>query len=342
VENFAAADNLNGADVRKVDLRQSIESRLGAGHKTATEKTLRNVGPSITYKLRDAAGQAIEYHNYMLPMELDGARVYLLGLRETPSEPFRYLRIPADAQDSLDDFVRLRAALADPAMRELAVRRYALSAVEDGRPELSQALEVSAARALGLFAGAETVDVSPAVANGNGPRAPVRGGLQAVSAFLESNVPEAERERASDVLVRILNGTLFELMLISRERDGLPPLERNDATQRFMTSSVISLSDTFFYPAPMTFQLKDFEHIQASVFQVARAPGQNIVYLGCLLLIVGIFAMLYVRERRLWVWLAPASGAGAQAHMALSSNRKTMESDQEFDVLKSQLLKVNP
>ena len=43
------------------------------------------------------------------------------------------------------------------------------------------------------------------------PARPVVGGLQAVSSFLEANVPEAERERASDVLVRILNGTLFEL-----------------------------------------------------------------------------------------------------------------------------------
>ena len=173
-------------------------------------------------------------------------------------------------------------------------------------------------------------------------RPAVVGGLQAISAFLESNVPEAERERASDVLVRILNGTLFELMQISRERAGLAPLERNETTQRFMTTSVISLSDAFFYPAPMTFQLKDFEHVQASVFQVARAPGQNIVYLGCLLLILGVFAMLYVRERRVWVWLSPSGERSSQAQMALSSNRKTMESDHEFDVLKSQLLKVNP
>jgi cytochrome c biogenesis protein len=52
------------------------------------------------------------------------------------------------------------------------------------------------------------------------------------------------------------------------------------------------------------------------------------------LLILGIFAMLYVRERRLWVWLAP-QGAGAQATMALSSNRKTMDTDREFDQLSS-------
>ena len=119
-------------------------------------------------------------------------------------------------------------------------------------------------------------------------------------------------------------------------------LPRDEAVQAFMTQAVISLSDTFFYPAPMAFQLKDFTHVQASVFQVARAPGQSIVYLGCLLLIVGIFAMLYVRERRLWVWLTPTGGTGTQATMALSSNRKTMDGDREFDLLKTQLLKGTP
>jgi cytochrome c biogenesis protein len=77
------------------------------------------------------------------------------------------------------------------------------------------------------------------------------------------------------------------------------------------------------------------------VFQVARAPGRNIVYLGCALLILGVFAMLYVRERRLWVWLAP-QGTGAQATMALSSNRQTMDTDREFDMLKTKLIGVQP
>jgi cytochrome c biogenesis protein len=337
VENFSQEAGA-ATDVRKVDLRESIESRLGAGHKTSTEKVLRNVGPSITYKLRDAAGQAVEFHNYMLPMELDGSRVYLMGARETPSEPMRYLRVPVDEQDSIAGFVRLRSALADPAMRDEAVRRYALQAVEPGKPELVEALKSSAERAIGLFSGAEKMPPAQDVPAGQDAR--ILGGLPAVSAFLETNVPEAERERASEVLVRILNGTLFELAQLSREKAGLPPLPRDDSTQQFMARSVLSLSDSFYYPAPMTFQLKDFEHVQASVFQVARAPGQTIVYLGCVLLIVGIFAMLYVRERRVWVWLAPAAD-GSQASMALSSNRKTMEADQEFDQLKTHLLKVN-
>jgi cytochrome c biogenesis protein len=77
-------------------------------------------------------------------------------------------------------------------------------------------------------------------------------------------------------------------------------------TQAFMTQAVLSLSDAVMYPAPMAFELKDFTQVQASVFQVARAPGKNIVYLGCALLILGVFAMLYIRERRVWVWLSPA------------------------------------
>ena len=337
VENFAAESAVTGVDVRKVDLRQTIESRLGAGNKTVTNKELRNVGPSVSYKLRDAAGQAIEYNNYMLPVDLDGQRMFLLGMRETPSEPMRYLRIPVDENDGLGGFVRLRTALADPALRQEAVRRYVAAAVDRDRPDLAQALTASGNRALGLFAGVEAS--SNAAAPG---MPPILGGLPAVSSFLDENVPEAERERASDVLVRILNGALFELMQLSREREGLKPLPRDENTQAFMTQSVLSLSDSFFYPAPMVFMLKDFEHVQASVFQVARAPGQNIVYLGCLFLIVGIFAMLYVRERRVWVWLSPVAGQpGSHATMALSSNRKTMESDQEFELLKTQLLKVN-
>ncbi len=335
VENMGGANDNSATDVRAVDLRRTLESQLGAGHKPNAEKTLQNVGPSFSYKLRDAAGQAVEYNNYMLPMDIDGARMFLLGMRESPSEPFRYLRVPVDENDAMDGFVRLRAALSDPAMRELAVRRYAVGAVENGREDLLQALQASASRALGLFAGAaaQAQPMEDLLA---------KGGLPAVSAFLEANVPETERERASDVLVRILNGTLFELLQVSREQAGLAPLVRDENTMRFMNGAVMALSDSFFYPAPMTFLLQDFEHVQASVFQVARAPGQAIVYLGCLLLILGIFVMLYVRDRRVWVWLSPSANGNSQASMALSTNRKTMESDQEFETLKTQLLKVTP
>ena len=324
VENMGG-NAAQGVDVRKVDLRNAIDQRMGAGHKTTESKDLRNVGPSVSYKLRDAAGQAREYNNYMLPVDTgDGVPVFLLGMRENPGEPYRYLRPPADENGELTGFTRLRTALADPTLRELAVQRYARKAVDPQRPDLSRQLADSAARALGLFAGLEKVKGQPVA------------GLQALSDFLEINVPEAERGRAGEMFVRILNGTLLELDRVAREQAKAKPLPA-EHLQGFMAQSVLALSDAPFYPAPMTLMLKDFKQVQASVFQVARAPGKNVVYLGCFFLIVGVFAMLYVRERRLWVWLAP-QGTGAQATVALSSNRQTLDVDREFDQLTARLL----
>lgn len=326
VENMAGnGAQGQGVDVRKVDLRSAIDQRMGAGHKTTETKELRNVGPSVSYKLRDAAGQAREYNNYMLPVDAgDGVPVFLLGMRENPGEPYRYLRPPADEQGQLDGFLRLRTALGDAGLRERAVQRYARKAVDPKRPELTQQLADSAARALGLFAGQEEVKGKKVA------------GLQALADFLEVHVPEAERARAGEMFVRILNGTLLELDAVAREQARAKPLPA-DKVAGFMSQAVLALSDAPFYPAPMAFLLKDFKQVQASVFQVARAPGKNVVYLGCFFLIVGVFAMLYVRERRLWVWLAPQAG-GSQATLALSSNRKTMDVDREFEQLKARLL----
>ena len=113
VENLGGNTGANGGvDVRKVDLKDAIDARLGAANKGDVKKNMRNVGPSITYKLRDASGQAREFHNYMLPVDTgDGVPVFLLGARDSPSEGFRYMRIPADDAGGLEGFARLRDAL---------------------------------------------------------------------------------------------------------------------------------------------------------------------------------------------------------------------------------------
>lgn len=332
VENMAG-DGSNAVDVRKVDLRAQLDARLGAANKVGENKGLHNVGPSVSYKLRDASGQAREYNNYMLPVDMgDGSTVFLMGVRNTPAEPFRYLRVPADDQASPIGLFRMHAALADPAVRAQLVQRYVARAVDARRPDLIKPLTASTARVLDLFAG------SPVGSAGQ-----TTGGLQAVADFMDASVPEAEREKAGDVLIRILNGALFELAQLTREQAGLKPLESNDQTLAFMSQAVLTLSDMQHYPAPMVLQLEDFTHVQASVFQVARSPGKSVVYLGCALLILGVFAMLYIRERRVWVWLAPRADHGMDAStatMAMSSNRKTMDGDREFEQLKLKLIGI--
>ena len=341
VENFGADGMGSGADVRRVDLKSALEDHLGSGAKVRTHKQLRNVGPSVTYKLRDASGQAREFHNYMLPIDLDGQRVMLAGVRENPNESFRYLRIPVDADNSIETWVRLRTALDDPALRDLAARRYAAAATPADRPEMAEQLRVTSLRLLTLFAGQEPTDEPDPSTASMTDTPPVRGGLASVARFLESTVPEGERERVSEVLLRILSGSLFELLNTARAKAGEPALVPDARVQDFLSRALTSLSDSFFYPAPVLLQLTDFNQVQASVFQVARAPGKNLVYLGAVLLIVGVFMMLYVRERRLWVWLeddAGAPGARTRVVAALSTTRRTLEADAEFDRLKTILV----
>jgi len=74
--------------------------------------------------------------------------------------------------------------------------------------------------------------------------------LQAVADFIEANVPEAERNKAGEVLVRILNGSLFELLQVARLQAKLAPLPADATSQAFMTQAVLALSDVPLYPAP--------------------------------------------------------------------------------------------
>jgi len=331
VENMSEANATSGTDVRKVDLVGTLDKHLGAGVNPDKAKTMRNVGPAVTYRLRDSAGQAREFHNYMLPIELDGQRVFVAGVRESAAENFKYLRMPADENMSLEGWLRLRAALNDVNLREQAARRYAAQATPVGKPEMTEQLRLTASRALTLFAGIE----APAKATD----AMRIGGLTALNQFIEASVPEAERSRIAEVMLRILNGALFDLNQLAREQAGLKPLEPSPATEAFMTQSVLSLSDSFFYPAPVLLELTNFDVVQASVFQVARAPGKLLVYVGAVLLILGVFAMLYVRERRLWVWLADSEPPGnTRVQIAMSTPRRTLDIDADFDRLRDELL----
>lgn len=336
-----ASASASEAAASAAGLGATIERHLGSAARPPGKRTTRNIGPSFTYKLRDASGQAREYQNYMLPVDMDGQRVFLAGVRDTPAEPFRYLRIPADANDSPDDWLRARAALLDPVLREKAAQRYASLATPADRPQMRDQIQATALRALALYAGAERVRPASAAASAPGAD-PLPGGLPALAEFIESQVPQDERTRMSEVLLRILSGSLFELANLAREQAGLGALPLGEGTQRFMQQAMMAWSDAAYYPAPVWLQLDDYTQIQASVFQVARAPGRNLVYLGAVLLIVGVFAMLYVRERRLWIWLQPEPGGHTRVRVALSTTRRTLDADAEFDQLQAALLEKTP
>lgn len=299
----------------------NLASVVGPGVKSDAGKRFVNVGPSVTYKLRDAAGQAKEFQNYMLPIELDGSRYYLAGVRDTPSDGFKYLRMPADDQGQLDGFMRLRAALQNAELRQKAAGLFAAKAF-GAQPEVVKPLTESAVKALEAFAG-----VSGGAA-----------GLPAVAQMIERTVPEAERQKATDVVIRILQGSVWELYQLSRLQSGLPTAPADEVHGRFIQDAQIALSDISLYGAPFMLMIDQFDEVKASVFQVAKAPGQWVVYAGCLFLVLGVFAMFYIRERRVFFWVTPqSSGGGSQVMMGFSTTRQTLDFEKEYQQMITEL-----
>lgn len=281
--------------------------RVMAEGAAATKKNLRNVGPSYQYKLRDAQGQAHEYHNYMQAVPIEGRQYWISGMRASPAEPFRYLRFPADENGALDGYMRLRAALFDKSLHAEIARRFTDGALPDkSNPELRAKLNASAAKILELFS---------------------RRGFDAIGKFIEETLPEGEREKAAETYIKVLERSLFETYQVSRQRAGLRPAEVSADTLQFVRDSLNAINDSFFYGAPVYLQLTDFTEVTATGLQIARSPGKNIVYAGSFLLTLGIFFMFYIRERRIWLLVKPGAGITL---FAMSSNRKTIDLDKEF------------
>ena len=272
------------------------------------QEGLRNVGPSVQYKLVGADGQSYEYNNYMMPMVLDSGPVFLVGVRRNASDNYRYIRIPADAQSGLNGFMNLRAALNDAVLRRQAAQVFATE--NSGSPEQKALLETAAAAALDAFAS---------------------GGFNSVV----ERVPPEERDRFLGFAVPMIQLSLSHLRDLDLMQRGLDPVdydgERGPTETQWLQQALLAFSSLPEYPAPLLLSMTNFKHVEASVFQVARSPGQNTVYLGCLVLVIGVFSMFYVRDRRIWVWVQPGKeGNGSHWLAAMTSQRRNLDFDREF------------
>ncbi len=319
-QNTALASSAGDYTIEFVDFRPfnienmggEIEEASGdtmsvlGGSPVSDNRHLRNVGPSFQYKLRDARGQAREFSNYMLPLELDGRWYLMSGVRESPNEAFRYLRMPLDAGGTIDSFMRLRGALLNAELRPEIAARFARQALpqEVWGTELEDKLKFSATQVLSLFA---------------------QGGFQSLGAFIEKKVPEAERDKAAGTYLRILELAAFEALRVANRQGNLPAPQADDATGRLVRDTLNSMSDMFVYGAPIYLQLMQYDEVKASGLQLTRSPGKNVVYFGSLLLTLGVFFMLYVRERRVWLRIKPG-----HALLAMSSAKHTIDFEKEF------------
>jgi cytochrome c biogenesis protein len=248
-------------------------------------KALEDVGPSLSFRLRDKTGQAAEWLVYRKPIRFDGALYAVTGMRAVGKSEMRYARIPLDADGGAGAYGRLAAALSSPEQR----RAFA-SVVPNGA---SAGLAGPTQALLDAFAAR---------------------GYRGVAELVQRSVPEAEQLRA---------GELYSALIERALQSAAEPVGTAPPVRALMDA----YSDAIDKDMALRFTITGIEQRNASVLQVAHAPGAWLVYLGCAMLAIGVCCMYFVRERRLWLVLDRAQGTLLAAY---TGNRDSPSLPNEF------------
>lgn len=290
--------------------------------KLETGKEFKNFGPSFNFKLRDATGVAKEYHNYMLPVTQNERRFILTGVRSSVAEPFRYLHIPADKDDGIDRFMAFHALLND----EKKVRKIAQNSVGDAMSNISKKDKVlqdevvtSMMKLLALFN---------------------KGGYVAIDKDIKDKVPEDRQVKVGQAYVKILQNLLQMSYLELLKQEGIDTTNGvSEEDSFFFEDATSAFAGIGAYGSPVYLQLAEFKQRESSGIQITLHPGQNIFYLGCLMLIVGIFMMFYISYQRVWIILKPEDGV-LKLIFAGSGNRNQRDFAEAFNELAEKTKKI--
>lgn len=277
-------------DLRAINVFNRDDAPLAPGwHSRAKPgERVHDVGPSLAFRLRDSQGQAEEWLAYQRPVEIDGASWFLFGRRGAQDSEMQYQRLPADANGSLDSYHRLTGALARP----------------QARREAAQALA------------ARSADTEVAAALATGANALLDGFAARGYRSLAELVPPAGSQEQQ------MKGARFYLDLLERAAGQLAP----DLPPALVRASLASYSETLEAKLPALVQFNSYRQVNASGIQLTRAPGASLVYLGAALLSLGVIAMYFIPERRLWLRLA-----GGELLLAFAANRPSPALQAEFD-----------
>lgn len=290
--------------------------------KAETGKKFKNFGPSFTFKMRDSSGAAREYHNYMLPVTQEGRRFFLTGMRSTVAEPFRYLHMPADSEDSLDRFMKFHALLHDQVkVKRIAENsvRAAMGIVQKNDPKMQSDVITSMMNLLTLFN---------------------QGGYVAIDEDIRKKVPKDRQVKVAEAYVKILQNLLQSTYLAMLKEEGVDTSKGiSEEDSVFFEDAISALAGIGAYGSPVYFQLTEFKQRESSGIQITRHPGQGIFYLGCIMLIVGIFMMFYISYQRLWLIVKPEDGK-LSITFAGSGNRNQRDFASSFAELAEKVKKL--
>lgn len=274
----------------------------------------KNIGPSITFKLRDATGQAMEYQNYMNPVSIKGQIYYLSGVRASPAEPFRYLHIPVDSKGGMERFMRFLSNMQNAELVKksaLETTRSSMQQTNVQNTEVENQVIESMVRLTEQFA---------------------NKGSEGIMQEIAGRFPEDKRASASEAFMKVLNASLRSVYAETLKQEGISG-ELKEADWLFFDDSILAIDKIAAYGSPWFVQLSTFKQIEASGLQITRSPGKDVVYFGSAMLVIGVFLLFYVAHRRIWVWVKPLGENQSEIVVAGSSNRNQPEFERYFNRL---------
>ena len=282
------------------------------------KKKFINLGPSFQYKLRRPDGTANEYLSYMQPMLQEGRWFYLSGIRSKVSEPFTYWFMPADNEKRLSRFMNFYQRLRDTDTL-FGVALKTVGSTESGKQSSDKERQSVAQFMLELAQ--QFLD----------------GGYEKISATIDQNVAEEKRQEVTEVYSTVLQRLLKNVYLQVLRDEGVE-LDQglSGIDTQFFIDAVEAINLAHFYDAPVFLELEGFKHIEATGLQITRSPGKWLVFPGCLLLVLGVFCMFYLPQRRLWLLIEPRE-QGAAVLLAGSALRNRYDFDKEFELIIQQL-----
>ena len=244
------------------------------------KKKLRNVGPNFIYKIRSESGQAIEYQTYQFPMLVGGTSFFMSGMRTTPQDEFRYIKIPADANGELRGFLKFRSLITSPKVLSESIDKV-IQETSSGKNIDSNLFKASFLKVTKGFLG---------------------GGYNQVANLIDQEgITSLKQEDIATSYIKIIFLVSNEIIKNYKLKNKNDDSFLFDDSSLFIQNALNAYSDSFFYGIPMFFELNDYEHIQASGLQLTKSPGQAWVYIGSIMLVLGIFCMIYIQDVRLWI-----------------------------------------
>ncbi|WP_294949247.1 cytochrome c biogenesis protein ResB [Sulfurivirga sp.] len=205
-----------------------------------------NHGPRMIYRMTAPDGRRIWLENFLRPRtNRHGQSFHMLGVRHSPSEPFRTIALPLHKGDDRPFWTWLNR----------------LSGIS-GNDQTSLLVQ--------LF---------------------VLGGFDEIDRFVRKNIEETDRKNIKKFYISILLDKLdTTLKAINPTADA-----------RWRNDAIMAADALFAHRVPLWLQMTRFEQRLETGLIVARYPGKPLIWLGSLLLVAGIFLMLYTQPVKIWI-----------------------------------------